>query len=512
MAKVQRFDFASIGKKPTRTSQGFLRIDANLTRVGVLLYRNEDGSVRRELRHPDEVFNADSLASIAAAPVTDLHPSDGLVTPDNVGDHRRGHVSDMVTTDSGKRFITAPIYVEDRSLIDLVERGDRRELSPGYTCVLDETPGNWNGERYDAIQRDIRYNHVALGPKGWGRSGSEVALKMDSGLVSYESKAEPSGASAIANLPEPSRAVGKFVRAKLEEAGKTTAHLADALKADVWAVESFLDGYWGCLASNQSYLKDPDGARQPETGLLKRSEMEAVAKFIGVETDALLELVPVAERGDGRSQRKRNTKKRNDAMDMEEIEFEGLKFEVPSAIAGAVKKAIADKAAAVTDAEAETAAAEKKAVEAEAKADAASARADAADAKAADLQKRLDAATAPEAFAAAVKARVELESTARKVVGDSADFNGKSDAEIKVAVIAHFDTKFSAEGKSPEYVAARFDAHVAGVAETQDRQDANAKAALLALKSRVNNDSGETEESAAAAAAERSRNAWNTAK
>lgn len=37
-----------------------------------------------------------------------------------------------------------------------------------------------NGEHYDAIQRNIVVNHIALGPKGWGRAGPEVAVKTDS--------------------------------------------------------------------------------------------------------------------------------------------------------------------------------------------------------------------------------------------------------------------------------------------------------------------------------------------
>jgi hypothetical protein len=47
--------------------------------------------------------------------------------------------------------------------------------------VLDfSAPGVWQGQHYDAVQRKIRGNHVALGPKGWGRAGPEVRLRLDS--------------------------------------------------------------------------------------------------------------------------------------------------------------------------------------------------------------------------------------------------------------------------------------------------------------------------------------------
>jgi len=40
------------------------------------------------------------------------------------------------------------------------------------------TAGEWEGQRFDAIQRNIRYNHVALVEAG--RAGPEVGLRLDS--------------------------------------------------------------------------------------------------------------------------------------------------------------------------------------------------------------------------------------------------------------------------------------------------------------------------------------------
>jgi hypothetical protein len=162
--------------KVERTPSGGVKVPANLTRIGVLPYTLPDGGVRRELRHPDEVFAADSLATLAGAPVTDLHPS-VPVRPSNWRKLSVGHVADDVRGDG--KFVSARLMIQDAEEIAAVERGDRKELSCGYTCSLDETPGEFNGERYDAIQRSIRYNHVALGPEGWGRAGGEVALRLD---------------------------------------------------------------------------------------------------------------------------------------------------------------------------------------------------------------------------------------------------------------------------------------------------------------------------------------------
>ncbi len=174
---IHRLDMAGRLDGARRTPQGGLRAPANLTRTGVLVYRNPDGSTSRELRPPDEVFNADSLESLRLAPVTVGHP--GMVSPGNYTVHSKGVVSENVK-ESGC-FVSGDILVQDAATVAQVERGALVELSCGYSVRLDTTPGEYQGERYDAVQRDIRYNHVGLGPAGWGRAGSEVALKLDGG-------------------------------------------------------------------------------------------------------------------------------------------------------------------------------------------------------------------------------------------------------------------------------------------------------------------------------------------
>ena len=52
-----------------------------------------------------------------------------------------------------------------------------KELSLGYNLTLEETPGVWNGQEYDAIQRDIRINHLALVREA--RAGDQARLNID---------------------------------------------------------------------------------------------------------------------------------------------------------------------------------------------------------------------------------------------------------------------------------------------------------------------------------------------
>lgn len=171
--RVARLDYGTIGKVK-RTPQGGLLVDANLTRTGVFPYRRADGSVRRELRLPEEVFKADSIATLAAAPLTEQHPNE-LVTPRTFKDVAVGTVGESPRRDG--KFLAAAVRVQHEDTIGKVERGELREVSCGYTCRLEKTSGEHEGERYDAIQRDIEYNHVALVHKG--RAGREVSLRLD---------------------------------------------------------------------------------------------------------------------------------------------------------------------------------------------------------------------------------------------------------------------------------------------------------------------------------------------
>lgn len=177
----QRFDFGRLSRseKVVRLPSGGARIPANLTRVGVFLYRNPDGSDRRELRPPEEVFKKDSLETLRDATVIEGHPD--MVRSDNWKALSRGHVSGLPREDG--IHVSSDLAIQESETLDRIDAGDLQEISCGYTCKEDHTPGIWNGERYDLIQREIRYNHVGLGPKNWGRAGNEVGLRLDSASV-----------------------------------------------------------------------------------------------------------------------------------------------------------------------------------------------------------------------------------------------------------------------------------------------------------------------------------------
>lgn len=111
-------------------------------------------------RPAEEVFNRDSMRSFAGAPVTIEHPPVS-VTPSNWKDHAVGEVgSDDIVKDG--EAIRVPFLLRDGSAIETVLAG-KRQISMGYECELDWTPGTTkDGVSYDAVQRGIRINHLAI--------------------------------------------------------------------------------------------------------------------------------------------------------------------------------------------------------------------------------------------------------------------------------------------------------------------------------------------------------------
>lgn len=185
-----RLDFGRV-RSTERTPTGGLRVPGFLTRVGIFTYKRTDGTVSRELRPPEEVFHPESLASLRGVPVTDLHPPK-LIEATDWSLYAKGHVGDDVRQEDGA-YVGADLVVQAADTVAKVEARELVEISCGYDSVIDPTPGTWNGEPYDAIQRRIRYNHAALGPEGWGRAGSDVALRLDSAGAVMDPTAGSSG-------------------------------------------------------------------------------------------------------------------------------------------------------------------------------------------------------------------------------------------------------------------------------------------------------------------------------
>lgn len=176
-----RFDCIHLDAQHRYDASGFLVAPAALTRTGVFpyVYTGKDGKqvTRMELRHPDDVFKADSMATAARRPVVDGHPfAEGvpLVTSENAKRLMVGMVSDEVKQDGDA--IVGTVIITDAATIQKVENG-KRQLSMGYACKVIPEQGEYNGQRYDARQTEISYNHVAI--ENRGRMGAFASIRLD---------------------------------------------------------------------------------------------------------------------------------------------------------------------------------------------------------------------------------------------------------------------------------------------------------------------------------------------
>lgn len=178
---VQRFDVGRLDRA-RRTGAGGARVHASIARTGVQIYHDASGREIREYRPPEEVFSEASLASLGSIPVTIGHP--GAVSAANWRDVAVGHVSDAPPQrrpDGSREWLESQVVVSDAKALDRVSTGDLVEVSMGYSAdVVDEAGVAPNGERYDRIQKNIRFNHLALLQDGRARAGRGARLRLDS--------------------------------------------------------------------------------------------------------------------------------------------------------------------------------------------------------------------------------------------------------------------------------------------------------------------------------------------
>jgi hypothetical protein len=166
---VIRIDSAD--RKDTYYSEeGYLYDDPIVGRIGIQIYHNPDGSERREYRPAEEVFAPEAMESAKGKPVIITHDA-GYVNKDNAPDEEIGTVMDVYRDGD---YLRAHIVIHDT---DAMKECGLKELSLGYNLDVDDTPGEYNGEPYDCIQRNIRINHLAL--VGEARAGEKARLNID---------------------------------------------------------------------------------------------------------------------------------------------------------------------------------------------------------------------------------------------------------------------------------------------------------------------------------------------
>jgi hypothetical protein len=128
----------------------------------------EPGKIYQLLRDPEELAKA--AASFNNKPLLSKHREI------SAGDHPKELVIGSTGTDASfdEPFLRNSLVVWDAGAIDDIESEKKKELSSAYRYRADMTPGQYRGQAYDGVMRDIVGNHVCLVKEG--RAGADVVV------------------------------------------------------------------------------------------------------------------------------------------------------------------------------------------------------------------------------------------------------------------------------------------------------------------------------------------------
>lgn len=260
-----------------RTEDGYLVAEARAVRTGIQLYAGDevgkpDMAVVKVYRPADSVFSDASLQSFTHAPITNDHPAE-QVTADNWKALAIGEVSTAAKKDG--EWVMLPLILKDAAAIKSVEDG-KRELSAGYVCELDWTAGALSdGSTYDAIQKDIKINHLALVNRA--RAGSKA--RIGDGATSW-------GVSPVFNTDERNPDMPELRKMLVDGLQVETT---DAGAAAIEKLQKDKDGLTSRLVAADAAHQVAIAAKDEEIGTLKADLKKA--KDAIPTPDALSKLV-----------------------------------------------------------------------------------------------------------------------------------------------------------------------------------------------------------------------------
>lgn len=185
-ASVSRSNRSSLPEREWRIdADGIMRVTAVVLQEGVYPYAAAESAALADQAHPEkrtrimeyipaEEMTQQALYTLEGKPlIVDEHSwrnakntmQDGLT---------RGNVAGTPRYDDG--CILCDFLINDAETREAVMAGELVEVSSSYTADLHQQSGEWNGQTYDAVQRNFRFNHILLCPPGKGRLGPDVRI------------------------------------------------------------------------------------------------------------------------------------------------------------------------------------------------------------------------------------------------------------------------------------------------------------------------------------------------
>ena len=173
-------DFQSLTTVRHIDNNGHLIVDRTcITKAAINPYRGQEipnwqalgldpNKVYMLLRCPTELQRA--LPTFQGLQLLERHTPVSSEEPEK--DSTVGSIGTVVEMDGDNVYSSLRVY--DQNAIDLIESEKLNQLSAGYAYTADMTGGEWNGERYDGVMRNIHGNHVALVERG--RIGKDAII------------------------------------------------------------------------------------------------------------------------------------------------------------------------------------------------------------------------------------------------------------------------------------------------------------------------------------------------
>ena len=302
-------DRAQIGGMK-ETQDGYLVGSLRCARTGIQSYLGSElglptNDVISVYRPESEVFSRESLASYANKPISDEHPPT-FVDASNWKEYGKGDIGSDVVRDG--EFVSVSYKIMDGDTIAKVKAG-KAEVSMGYMAEIDFQDGvTPDGEPYQAIQKNIRINHLAIVDRGragkecgftdaqkWGTSpitkvgDNQVTLKtlIVDGLTV---ETTDTGAVAIQKLADDKNLVVK----QLADAKAAHETAINAKDAELAAKDAEIDALKAAKLSDAEI----DAKVQARSDLLTKAKSVADTDFTGLSDADIKKAAVVAKLGD----------------------------------------------------------------------------------------------------------------------------------------------------------------------------------------------------------------------
>src|SRR5659263_376758 len=136
--------------KMVDTKDGLLVKDAIICRAMVLDYQG-----KKILKSPEAL--ADSMPTMQRMMITDEHQRSRVIM--DVSEIKGRVLPETVRLNNN--VASCDLLITDKTIADEIRKG-KRDLSPCYYADIIDEPGTFNDEPYQAVQKKVLYDHLAV--------------------------------------------------------------------------------------------------------------------------------------------------------------------------------------------------------------------------------------------------------------------------------------------------------------------------------------------------------------